>query len=463
MKKRVFLPAMLFVLWMLFVALACNLTGDTAPPTLVPRATSTPPPTIGYATLSPEELPEQAATQPPGGPRTETTLLNLINQVEPDRLFLHIDSLQQMFTRHVNSPDNLADRGIGAAYNYVNAQFAAIRDASQGRFVLLPPHEFVVEWANVQTIGRNVVGLVQGTETGAGVIVVGAHYDSTSNAYEDGNAYAPGANDNASGVAAMLELARIMSQRSPRATIMFVAFGAEEFGRQGSIAFVQDYLLANNIKIDAMLNMDIIGSSTGPDGSIDDERIRLFSEGPNESPSRQLGRTVDLLVDRHVPNMTVELQSDVDRAGRYSDHMSFSEAGYPAVRFIEMLENPNRNHNNMDTLDGIRASYLMRATQSVLASLAVLADGPRPPRNITLRDDGNGLRTLVWERTSDATSYIVALRRPNSLIYDNYFETSDVFVQWDGFVASRFVGIAISALDSSGLMGPFSAEYTITS
>jgi hypothetical protein len=143
--------------------------------------------------------------------------------------------------------------------------------------------------------------------------------------------------------------------------------------------------------------------------------------------------------------------------------MSFSEAGYPAVRFIEMLENPNRNHNNMDTLDGIRASYLMRATQSVLASLAVLADGPRPPRNITLRDDGNGLRTLVWERTSDATSYIVALRRPNSLIYDNYFETSDVFVQWDGFVASRFVGIAISALDSSGLMGPFSAEYTITS
>lgn len=458
MKARLAPP--LFFAFILFVtAMACNLSSDSRPPTLAPRATPTPPPTIGYATLAPEELPVQATVQPQQ--RTDAVLINLLNQVQADRLFMHINALQNMYTRHVNSSPNDPQYGIGAAYAYITQQFTEIRDSSGGRFSLLPPHEFRVNWADVESIQRNIIGVIAGTDANAGIILLGAHYDSTSVNFDDGAAFAPGANDNASGIAALIEIARILSQRSHRATIMFVAFAAEEIQRAGSIAFVRDYVQGNNLKIDAMINMDIIGSSTAPNGAIDDTRIRLFSAEPNESPSRHIARTLNLVAERHVPSMSIELQPSGDREGRYSDHLSFSDAGYPAVRFIEMLENPNAQHNDRDLIENIRVSYLVRATQTILACVTALADGPRPPQNISLRDDGSGLRTLVWETTPDAVSYLVALRQPGGLIYGNYFEVSSNSVQWDGFRAERFQGVAIAAQDRTGLMGPLSFEFTI--
>lgn len=460
-KLRRHFPLVIFAVALWAAALACNLSSDTVPPTIVPRATATPPPTIGYATLAPEELPAQATSMPQV--RTESALLDVINEVQPDRLFSHITTMQNFFTRHVNSTQSDNSRGIGAAYQYITDQFSAIRDSSAGRFQLMPPHEFTVTWAGQQSLQRNIVGVIGGTETGAGIILLGAHYDSTSANFEDGAAFAPGANDNASGVAALIEIARIMSQRQHRSTIMFVAFAAEEIQRQGSIAFVRDYLLPSNIKIDAMINMDIIGSSTASNGSVDDARIRLYSVEPNDSSSRQLARVINLAAVRHAPGMTVELQGIGDREGRYSDHLSFSDAGFAAVRFIESLENPNRQHNDLDTVQNVRASYLVRSTQTILAATSVLADGPRPPQNISLRDDGNGLRTLVWETIPDATSYLVALRRPGSLIYDNYFEVASNSVTWEGFRSDRFAAVAIAAQDRTGLMGPLSFEFGISS
>lgn len=479
MKIHSFTPLLIpavVLLMLAFAILACNLTESGAPPTLVARPTSTPPPTIGYATLAPDELPSAATFVAPasesvgapdlsvsGAPRSDIALLNLMNQVDVGRLMSHVQALQDMGTRHVNSGYGTFGRGIGGAYDYITRQFEQIRDASRGSFVLLPPHEFAVSYEGVDSIGRNIVGVVQGTETGAGIILLGAHYDSITINFADATGYAPGANDNASGTAALIEIARIMSQRPHRATVMFVAFSAEEIGRKGSQAFVRDYLTPFNIRIDAMINMDIIGSSTGPDGSLDDRRIRVYSAPPNESPSRQLARALNLIAFHHVPGMEVVVLDEVDRAGRYSDHMSFSEAGFPAVRFIEMIENPNRNHNNADTLDGIRPEYLLRATQTILASATALADGLRPPRNISLRAEGGGLRTLLWERVPAARSYLVALRRPGSLIYDQYFETTETSVIWDQFTADRWVGLAIAAKDSAGVMGPLSTEYPVGS
>jgi hypothetical protein len=391
----------------------------------------------------------------------DARLINLLNQVEQDRLFLHINAMQNFNTRHVNSPYNTPGFGIGAAYNYITSQFETIRSESNGNLVVLPPHEFPVEWGDVSSIGRNIIGVIQGRETGGGIILIGAHYDSISISVEDGNAFSPGANDNGSGIAALIEIARIMSRRQPRATVMFVAFGAEEIGRVGSIAFVNEYLIPNNIAIDAMLNLDIIGSSTGPDGSINDRELRVFSADPNDSPSRQLARELQIIARRHSPEMAISMQATVDREGRYSDHMSFSDAGYAAVRFIEMNEDLNRQHNDRDTLDDVQALYLTRSTQTILAVATALADGIRPPSSVQLREDTDGLRTLVWERRDEAAGYLVALRSVGSAAYDEIFEVSDTFVRWDGFVPSRFSGIAVAAIDQNGLVGPFSFEYQI--
>jgi hypothetical protein len=447
---------LLFLLWLALVALACNLTGTETPPTLAPRPTATPPPTIGYATLSPEELPEVAST---AVPNVAAALLNLANDVETDRLMLHIDNLQNFGSRHVNSGYGRSDWGIGAAAAYIRGQFERIRADSQGRLVVFD-HTFEAQWAGVVGQHANIVAFLNGTEAGAGTILLGAHYDSITIDFENGKVLAPGANDNASGVAALLELARVLSKRSHRASIMFVAFSAEEINRRGSQAFVRDYLLPRNIDLNVMINLDIIGSPSDGSGRTDDRTMRIFSSGPNESPSRHLARTLELIALNHVPYLSLTIQDAEDREGRYSDHLSFSEAGYPAVRLIESLEDTSRQHNDRDTIDGIQAAYLTRNTQAVLTITNALANGLRPPRNIALREAGNGARTLVWEPIPGATGYIVALRRPNALRYEQ-FEIAETSVTWDGFVPSRFAALAIAAKDSEGLMGPLSPEFII--
>jgi hypothetical protein len=449
----------LAALWLSIVVLACNLTGSDAPPTIAPRPTFTPIPTIGYATLSPEELPEVASTRVAS---VDASLINLANQIETDRLMLHIDNLQNFGTRHVNSGYSRSDWGIGAAGSYITAQFERIRNDTQGRLVVFQ-HSFELEWQGVRSQPYNVVAFLSGTEPGAGTILLGAHYDSISIAFDDGTAPAPGANDNASGTAALLELARVLSTRNHRASIMFVAFSAEEVQRRGSIAFVRDYLLPRAIGINTMINMDIIGSPWDANGAMNDSMVRIYSTGPNESPSRHAARMIELIASVHVPYMTIGLQDAEDRQNRYSDHMSFSEAGYPAVRFVEGLENTSRQHNDRDTIDGIQGAYLTRVTQTILTVVTSLADGLQPPRNMALRDADSGLRTLVWEPIPGAAGYIVALRRPNALNYD-YFEINEpntTSVTWDGFVPSRFVGLAIASRDAEGLMGPLSPEFTI--
>jgi hypothetical protein len=452
--KRTTLRFILTFAGLAFMALACNLGTPDSPPTIVPRASETPLPTIGYATLSPDQLPQPVVTAPPA----DANLANILNRVESDRLFLHVDALQRMYTRHVNSADG-PDRGIAAAYRYIRAQFEEIQKSSGGAFSIFEA-PFTLDWAGVTTIQYNIIGIIQGKEVGGGVILIGAHYDSIALDPNDPNYHAPGANDNASGVAALIELARILATRPHRATIMLVAFSAEEVSRRGSIELVK-YLQEQQIPINYMINLDIIGSQDSANGDINDNHIRAYSAGPNESPSRQLARMLELINFQYMPTMQVVIADEVDRSGRYGDHMSFSEVGIPAVRLIEVNEETNRHHTPADTIEDIDATYLTRSTQTALAALTVLADGPPAPRNLSLQDGGNGKRTLVWEPSPGASSYIVALRRPNSIQYDQQFPWTGNSVEWDGFVSSQFAGLVVVAVDSSGLMGPPSPEYVI--
>ncbi len=463
MKRRTAVVFTLLPLWFLLVLLACNLTESPEPPTLVPRATSTPPPTIGYATLAPNEYPQQATQISSNIAHSDTTLLSVLNQVQPDRLLQHVDVLSGMRTRRWNSSKISTTEGIGAAEAYVLDQFKQIAAQSYQNSFVVQTQDFSYSWDNQDTTGTNIIGVLQGTEVGRGVVVIGAHYDSITVDYNNSTASAPGANDDASGIAALLEMAQIMSQRRHRATIIFVAFSAEEIQRKGSIAFVDDYIRARNIPVTAMLNMDIIGSYTGPEGAINDRQIRMYSADPNNSTSRQLARELHAIASRLAPEMEIDVQPAVDRAGRYSDHMSFSDAGYPAVRFVEALEEVDREHTDRDTIDDIQIGYLVGATKTILACLTALADGPAQPQNIQLRDNGDGLRTLVWSPVDGASSYVVALRPPGALTYSDMFESTETSVTWKGFVASSYGSLAIASKDANGLIGPFSFEYAITS
>jgi leucyl aminopeptidase len=460
MNKRTTLsPWLILVALSSLTLLACTLSSGSAPPTLMPRQTAPPIPTIGYATLAPADLPQQASPVATSAASQNPNLMAMVNEVEVDRLMSHVRTLSGFQTRHVNSPQNRPDYGIGAARDYIYGEFEQIQSQTQGSLVVFS-HDFDLQFNGVNSRQTNIVAIISGTEEGAGTIVVGAHYDSRGDDDLNPTAFAPGANDNATGVAALIEMARIMAKRPHRATVVFVAFSAEEVGRKGSIAFVNDYVRRNNIDLQAYINVDAIGSQTYSDGTVNDRQIRVFSQGPNDdSNSRQVARMTNLIAFNYSSQMEIVVQDALDRPGRYGDHFSFEEAGYPSIRFIEMAEN-STYLDTTDTIDGIHPNYFKRTTQTILTVLASMADGPQPPGNIALRNNNDGTRTLVWEASTDATSYVVALRRPNSMIYQQ-FETSETSVRWDGFTSDNFVGIAVSAVDANGLMGPTSREIRV--
>lgn len=317
----------------------------------------------------------------------ESIGLNLmLGQVSDTNMMNHVNALVNVGTRHVNSGYTDPNRGIGAAYNYILGQFQAISRESNGNMAVWTDYFQLTAYGRHST-ARNIVAVIGDTDLEGGTIIIGAHYDSRCDKADDYLCDAPGANDNASGVAALIELARILSQRPHRARIMLVAFSAEEVWADnghgelrgnGSTAFVRDFVVRNHIAVKAMINLDMIGSSTGADGVNHDTEIRLFSAGPENSVSRQLAYAINDIAAEYVPDMHILMQDaqNGDRDGRYGDHLAFSDAGYPAVRFIEVSEQRAHQHNGHDTMDDVQPEYLRRVTRCLLAIVTVMADDP---------------------------------------------------------------------------------------
>jgi len=437
----------------LLLLIACNLgTSDTSPPTLAPFPTNTAQATLGYAESRPVVLPEIGVTPLPP---SEDVMGQLLDQVESDRLMSHIRSLQDLRTRHISSTQSSAAEGIGAARRYLNDQFEIFREASGGRFYTFEVSFYAYTTPDERTTQYNIVGAISGAELNAGTIIVGAHYDSIGTPRDSGTAYAPGANDNGSGVAAVLEMARIMSAAQYKATVMFVLFSAEEVQRQGSINFAK-WIYDDGVDVIGMINLDTIGNIHDFNGNREDRYLRVFSAGPNDtSASRRLAREANFLGHNYSLDIDLHVMDAVDRENRWGDHQSFSEFGYPAIRFINAFEE-KRNADPTDTIEFIEPNYLRRSTQAALALVTALADGPRPPANIALREQGDGKKELVWEPVAEAASYIIALRPPGSLIYADQLPFDETKVVWGGF--SDYAGIAIAAIDERGLIGPLSRE-----
>lgn len=444
----------------ILAALACNVSSEppatlqvrisTPIPTPIPavRATSTPP--VGIADVRP----------------VDPSILALMSEVQNDRLMYAMSSLVAMQTRHVLSAKDDPQRGIGAARDWLLAQFDEIQDAHPDRHIDVWTQPVQFTWRTLEVRSENIVVVLPGQDVGGGVIVVGAHYDSAGADLYDGISAAPGANDNASGVAALLEIAHIMARSPHRATLVFVAFTAEESGRQGSMTFVQDYLQAQNppIAIRGMINLDTLGSEQGSNRQRDPRTLRLFSAEPNESPSRAFARQMALAINLYATDVNLVMQSAEERTGRWGDQQSFSQAGYASARLIQGLEDPNRQHSPDDTLENIQLDYLMRVTRAALAAVAVLADGPSAPVPISLRPSADvpGALTFTWGTIPDAAGYLVALRRTPSLYYDQILTVvpgNASSLTWESF--GSFHVLSIAAIDSQGRVGAFSPEMSI--
>ena len=459
----------ILLIWFAFVLIACNLgtSAGSAPPTLVPQATATPPATLGFNGSGSQQNQSTDDSVAVGNVDTspisvDQDMYQLMQQVDADRLMAHVQTQQDFYTRHVNSTTTSPTRGIGAARAYITEQFEIIRrDAPFGNFTV-QPQPFDLTWAGVPTRQENIIGYLTGTEPGGGVLVIGAHYDSIGADFNSGDGFAPGANDNGTGVAALLELARIMSQRQYRSSVIFVAFSAEEVGRAGSKAFVS-WARGRNIDIIGMINIDSVGNNNNRSGQVDNS-LRIFSCeteaicSQDRGASRHMARAVEFLGFTHNSTLEMTVERTADRDGRYGDHFSFSEGGYPAIRFINTLEEWG-NGSTSDTIDYVERDFFRKATQSILLVAVAYADGPRPPGSITLRDAGEGNSTLRWEPVVGATGYIVALRWPNSTRYDQQFPLDDTSVTWDSF--GDYAGIAIGAKGPTGLIGRLSQEYVI--
>jgi Zn-dependent M28 family amino/carboxypeptidase len=375
--------------------------------------------------------PARGADAPPD---PQAVLAGIAAQVDARELRATVERLVGFGTRHTLS-DTVSDtRGIGAARRWAKARFEAISRECGGCLEIVTPSQVVTGKRVPQpTEVMDVVAIQRGTSDPGRVIAITGHIDSRVTDVMDATHDAPGANDDASGVAAVIESARILSRHKLRATVVYGVLSGEEQGLYGG-KVLADYATAQGWRVEADLNNDIVGNSHGQDGVNDNTLVRVFSEGTKaletpaqagkrrynggelDSPSRNLARFVAGLAERVLVNLRVEMVYRTDRYGRGGDQVPFLEAGFPALRFTEAHEDYRRQHQDLrteagvhygDTTDGVDFDYLAQVTRLDAIALAALANAPAPVQGVALAGAVTSDTVLTWTPRPDAARYRV--------------------------------------------------------
>jgi hypothetical protein len=231
----------------------------------------------------------------------------------------------------------------------------------------------------------------------------------------DPNVVAPGANDDGSGTVMSMELARVFAESGIEfdATLVFMTVAGEEQGLVGSTRHAMR-MKEQNVPVQALFNNDIVGGSRGGNGIVDGATVRVYSEGPEDSPSRALANFAKRIAEKYVPSHELRLLARRDRFGRGGDHSGFNEAGFAAIGFRESRENYSKQHNANDTLDGIDYNYLAQNARANAAGMAVLALAPPPPavrQNMLSRGSSGYDARLRWEASPGAAGYRIFWRK----------------------------------------------------
>jgi hypothetical protein len=366
-----------------------------------------------------------------------------LTSISEQRLAQLLRTLVGFGTRNTLSDTASPTRGIGAARQWI---FDELRRSSRKLQVSFDSHRLKKGAGNGRITRsvelRNVVAVLPGRT--ARRIYVSGHYDSLNLVPEGQLALnrgvtaprprelnpdvdAPGANDDGSGTVLVMELARVFAESGIDfdATLVFMAVAGEEQGLLGARAHARR-ARETHLPVQAIFNNDIVGGAAGGDGTTDATSIRLYSEGPDDSPSRSLALFTARVATRYVPAHTVRLLARRDRYARGGDHTAWNLEGFAAVGFRESRENYARQHGPGDTIEGVSFEYLARNARVNAAAMAVLALAPPPPSitnargvpQIDRRPSGYDAR-LRWTASPGAAGYRVVWRRAWAQDWEN--------------------------------------------
>jgi len=429
-----------------------------------------------------------AAQKPAKGPsqKPNPEIQRMIKEVSAKNIEATILKLVSFGTRNTLSSQTDPNRGIGAARDWIYGQFQQI-SKDCGGCLDVEKQTFVQPKANripEPTTLTNIYAVLKGTTDPDRVYVVSGHYDSMCNLNAtDITCDAPGANDDGSGTAASIELARVMSKYKFDATIIFMTVPGEEQGLDGSTYFAKD-AAAKKMNIEAMFDNDIIGGVTTYKNAPDRQTVRVFSEGvpsnettqeantrrsvggENDSPSRQLARYVKEMDDIYLPKFKAVMIYRRDRYGRGGDHIPFLENGYAAVRFTEPHEDYTHQHQSVKIVDGkqygdlpefVDYEYIANATRVNLVALANLALAPAKPRNVIIQTSGLTNDTVLkWDANKDAdlAGYEVVWRDTTSPVWTNSTFVGNVTTYTAKEMSKDNYFFGLRAVDKDGNKSP---------
>jgi peptidase M28-like protein len=390
----------------------------------------------------------------------DPALQAVIRDISPERIRATDSALVSFGTRHTMSDTSSATRGIGAARRYLYARLNGYSSACGGclRVEYDPAMLEMRGHPDRPTVNVvNVLAWLPGRDTSR-VLVIGGHYDSCGCARTDlgplarfeATQDAPGADDDGSGTSAVVELARVFSQHSPRgleASVIFVAYAGEEQGLYGSTHLAQR-LHAAGYKIVSAFTDDIVGNVVADDGTVDSTSARIFGAEPDNGPSRELARYTWATGTIYNPGFRIIPVFRLDRISRGGDHSPYVSLGDPGLRFTERLENYKRQHLPTDDFAHVNFGYVANIARLNASVVGTLANAPAPPAALARRDQASGGAKwmLTWRPSPGAVSYEVLFRRTTAPTYEKIYsagaDTSFLLPDQldDGWAAVRAVG-----------------------
>jgi hypothetical protein len=413
-------------------------------------------------------------------------VMKVVEDVSEERIAAIMKRLEAFGSRNTNYDIDSPDKGIVAARKWIHSEFSSFSPRLQ---VAFDTHRVTKQGRIVKDLDVvNVVATLPGTSQKDQEIVICAHYDSLNmirkaNATPGGDATdviataeakdAPGVSDNASGVALVMELARLMSQHEWEKTIVFIAFAGEEQGLFGSRGFSKAAKELNR-NIVGVFNSDIIGNDYDGEGRRVTDLVNVYSPDPMDSPSRALARYVKDMGERYFPAMKANPVFRNDRFGRGGDHTPFADLGYAAIRFTTPVEHYGFQHSAGDTFEHSSPAYATKVTRLNAAAAGSLALAPATP--LTMRSNAKGVVTgpnlargkgydaaLKWAASAapDIAGYVVTLRSTTSPMWEREIFVGNVTEYSLKGISIDDIVLGVKAVDKDGLESPVAAYNLI--
>lgn len=384
-------------------------------------------------------------------------LHEIVGKVSAQNIEKDIRKLVSFGTRHTLSETQSDTRGIGAARRWIKQEFETISAQCGGCLEVTFQRATIADEARIPdpTEVVSVIAIQRGSSDPDRYVIMSGDIDSRVTDVMNATSDSPGANDNASGVAGTLEAARVLSQYKFEGTIVYAALAGEEQGLFGG-KIMAEIAQKEGWRIKAVLNNDMIGNIEGVNGVINNTTARIFAEGTRQtetaqearlrrftggevdSPSRNLARYIDWMADRYIPNLDTMVIYRLDRFRRGGHHRPFNDLGYPGIRIMETNENYHRQHQDLrtengiqygDTIDGVDFDYAAKLTALNAVSLAGMAWAPAPPAKVDIKGAVQPSTTLSWAAANRQ-------QNPQLKGYKIYWRLTDA-PQWQ---YSRYVG-----------------------